>query len=59
MTDLYDVAREVTDSVFGEGAYAEMNGGNPDPGVQASIKRGPKPKPSDQKDEPERHTSES
>ena len=40
--DLYDVAREVTDEVFGEGTYAEMNGGSPDPGVQAAIARAPK-----------------
>jgi len=40
--DLYDIAREVTDEVFGEGAYAEINKDNPDPGVQAAIQRGPK-----------------
>jgi len=36
---LYDVARQVTDEVFGEGAYAELNGSNPHPAVQAAIKR--------------------
>ncbi len=36
---LYDVARRVTDEVLGEGAYAEANRGNPDPGVQAAIRR--------------------
>lgn len=37
---LYDIARNVTDEVMGEGTYAEINGGNPDPGVQATIERG-------------------
>lgn len=51
MTDLYDIARKVTDEVLGEGTYAKINEGNPDPGVQAAIKRsqqkrrGRKPKP--------------
>ncbi len=43
---LYDVAREVTDDVLGEGTYAKVNEGNHNPGVQAAIKRGeggPKP----------------
>lgn len=37
--DLYDVAREVTDEVFGKGTYAEMHASNPDPGVQRAILR--------------------
>lgn len=36
---LYDVAREVTDEALGDGTYATLNSGNPDPGVQAAIKR--------------------
>jgi hypothetical protein len=39
MTDLYDIARQVTDEVLGDGTYAELNKGNPDPGVQAAIRR--------------------
>lgn len=38
--DGYDLARDVTDEAFGPGTYAEMNAGNPDPGVQGAIKRG-------------------
>lgn len=38
-SSLYDVARHVTDEVLGEGAYAEVNASNPDPGVQAAIRR--------------------
>lgn len=37
--DLYDVAREVTDEVLGKGTYADMNRTNPNPGVQAAIRR--------------------
>ena len=37
--DLYDVARKVTDEVLGDGTYAELNAGNPDPRVQAAIRR--------------------
>lgn len=40
MTDMYDLARQVTDEVFGEGAYADLNKNNPDPGVQRAIKKG-------------------
>jgi hypothetical protein len=32
----YDVALEVMDEVLGDGAYAEHNRNNPDPGVQAA-----------------------
>jgi hypothetical protein len=39
MGDLYDIARQVTDEVMGEGTYADLNRGNPDPGVQAAIRR--------------------
>jgi hypothetical protein len=39
MDDLYDIARRVTDEVLGEGTYAELNKDNPDPGVQAAIRR--------------------
>jgi hypothetical protein len=39
MSDMYDIARRVTDEVLGEGTYADLNRGNPDPGVQAAIKR--------------------
>lgn len=39
--DLYDVARQVTDEVLGEGAYATTNAGSLNPGVQAAIARGP------------------
>lgn len=42
MTDLYDIAREVTDEVMGEGTYEKLNDGNPDPKVQEAIKRAPK-----------------
>jgi hypothetical protein len=37
--DLYDIALEVTDEALGEGTYADMNGGSPDPGVRAAITR--------------------
>lgn len=39
MTDktLYDIAREVTDEMLGEGTYDELNKNNPKPGVQAAI----------------------
>jgi hypothetical protein len=37
---LYDIAREVTDDVFGKGAYEDINRDSPDPQVQAAIKRG-------------------
>jgi hypothetical protein len=36
---LYDVARQITDEILGEGGYAEINHGNPDPRVQAAIAR--------------------
>lgn len=36
---LFDIAREVTDEVFGEGTYADMNKSHPNPDVQAAIKR--------------------
>lgn len=36
--NLYDIAREVTDEVMGKGTYAKLNGGSPDPSVQAAIK---------------------
>jgi hypothetical protein len=39
MGDLYDIARQITDEVLGEGTYADLNRGNPDPGVQAAIER--------------------
>lgn len=42
MSDLYDIARQVTDEVLGTGTYAEVNAGNPNPGVQAAIQRAPK-----------------
>ena len=41
--NLYDVARKVTDEVLGEGTYAGLNSGNPDPNVQAAIERGKNP----------------
>lgn len=34
---LYDIARQVTDEVLGDGAYAEVNKNHPDPGVQRAI----------------------
>lgn len=37
--NLYDIAREVTDEVLGEGTYARLNAGHPDPEVQATIRR--------------------
>lgn len=36
----FDVARQITDEVFGAGSYAQMNAGNPDPRVQLAIQRG-------------------
>ena len=36
---LYDIAREVTDEVLGEGTYARLNADHPDPEVQAAIRR--------------------
>lgn len=39
MDDMYDIALRVTDEVLGEGTYADLNKGNPDPGVQAAIER--------------------
>jgi len=39
--DLYDIARQVTDEVLGEGTYATINKDHPDPGVQAAIQRAP------------------
>lgn len=38
--NMYDIAREVTDNVLGIGTYAQTNAGNPDPRVQAAIRRG-------------------
>lgn len=38
-SEMYDIARRVTDEVLGEGTYADLNKGNPDPEVQAAIKR--------------------
>lgn len=35
--NLYDIAKQVTDEVCGEGTYASVNRDNPDPGVQAAI----------------------
>lgn len=35
----YDLARRITDKVFGWRAYADANRDNPDPEVQAAIKR--------------------
>lgn len=43
MSDLYDIARRVTDEVLGEGTYEEINKNNPDPSVQAAIRRAPLP----------------
>jgi hypothetical protein len=37
--NLYVVARDVTDEVLGEGTYAKVNATNPDPAVQAVIRR--------------------
>lgn len=37
MGTLYDVARQVTDEVCGDGTYAKLNEHHPDPGVQAAI----------------------
>ena len=37
--NMYDIARHITDDVFGEGTYAEMNKNHPDPGVQGTIRR--------------------
>ena len=39
MTDLWDIARQVTDEVMGEGTYAESNKGNMDPKVQEQVKK--------------------
>ena len=38
--DLYDVAREVTNDVMGEGTYEKLNGDSPNPGVQRAIENG-------------------
>lgn len=38
--DLFDIARQVTDETFGDGAYADLNKGNPNPGVQRAIQNG-------------------
>lgn len=38
-SEMYDIARRVTDEVLGEGTYADLNKGNPDPAVQAAIRR--------------------
>jgi hypothetical protein len=38
-SELYDLALKVTDGALGKGTYADLNRGNPDPGVQAAIKR--------------------
>lgn len=35
--NLYDIARQVTDEVLGEGTYEEINKSNPNPGVQQAI----------------------
>jgi hypothetical protein len=47
VTSLYDIARQVTDEVFGTGTYADVNKNHPNPGVQAAIAkvRFPKPRP--------------
>lgn len=37
--NMYDIARKVTDDVMGEGTYAEINAGDPDPGVQRAIRK--------------------
>lgn len=42
-SEMYDIARRVTDEVLGEGTYDDLNKGNPDPGVQAAIERGKQP----------------
>ena len=42
--NLYDIARQVTDEVLGEGTYAALNAGNPDPGVQGAIAKAEPPK---------------
>lgn len=34
---MYDIARQVTDEVLGEGTYASLNANHPDPGVQMAI----------------------
>jgi hypothetical protein len=39
MDDLFDVALQVTDGVFGDGTYAEVNKGTPDPGARQAIRR--------------------
>jgi hypothetical protein len=35
--NLYEIARQVTDEVLGEGTYAELNKTNPNPQVQKVI----------------------
>lgn len=37
--DMYDIAREIMDEVFGEGAYADMNKDHPDPKIREAAKR--------------------
>jgi hypothetical protein len=36
---LYDVALQITDEVLGEGSYAQINRSNPDPKIQAALRR--------------------
>lgn len=36
---LFDVALQVTDEVFGDGAYADLNSSGPDPGARQAIRR--------------------
>jgi hypothetical protein len=36
---LFDVALQVTDEIFGDGAYAQLNGDSHDPGARQAIRR--------------------
>lgn len=39
MTNLYEIAKQVTDEVLGEGTYDKINKGNLDPNVQKVINK--------------------
>lgn len=42
---LYRLARDVVDAEFGDGTYAKLHRGNPDPAIQAVIAEQSAPKP--------------